>query len=76
VIAPDGTRILSDRTGTRWMVYDRRASTDRRTGGVDGVLERVFVSDSGESRRCDMSPDEAARASADALAEQLARSFT
>lgn len=73
VIAPDGTRILSDRTGTRWMVYDRRAASDRRASSADSVLERVFVSEFGESRRYGMSSDEAARASADALEEQLAR---
>jgi hypothetical protein len=76
-IMSDGTRILLDRTGRRWMVYDRRTSSDRRQDGRDSVplaAIRVFVSDAGETRRCGLDDVEVRQASATALELQLARS--
>src|SRR5581483_10755087 len=58
VIASDGKRTLLDRTGQRWMVYDRRASSDRRRDDGRPTV-RVFVSDAGESRLCDLDEAEA-----------------
>lgn len=80
IVAPDGTRILRDRNGQRWMVYDRRMSADRRvserdTGEHDAVTVRVFVSDAGESRECGLGEEESRQASAMALELQLARSL-
>jgi hypothetical protein len=64
--APDGTRILSDSNGRRWMVYDRRQSSDRRA-------TRVFVSDAGEFRQCGLDDQETRQFGATALGAQLAR---
>jgi DNA-binding NtrC family response regulator len=65
----DGTLILEDVEGTRWSVYDRRA-TDRRSN----VVDRQFVSESGEVRQCDVPIEDAESLSAAALTRQLARS--
>lgn len=73
VIASDGTRIFLDREGRRWMVYDRRASADRRREEEEPATVRVFVSDAGESRQCGLDESEARQASAVALELQLAR---
>jgi hypothetical protein len=80
-VASDGTRILVERSGQRWMVYDRRSPIDRRRdegdGGAagDGVAAvRMFVSDTGETRRCGLDEVEVRQASAAALELQLARS--
>jgi hypothetical protein len=76
VVASDGTRILLDRSGRRWMVYDRRSPIDRRHGAIDdtSATVRVFVSDAGETRRCGLDDVEVRQASAAALELQLARS--
>jgi CheY-like chemotaxis protein len=86
VIASDGTRIFLDQRGHRWMVYDRRASSDRRRDGggergdgdgdgrSDGIAAiRVFVSDVGETRQCGLDDIEVRQASASALELQLGR---
>jgi|SRR5579885_3796340 len=87
IVAADGTRILRDSKGQRWMVYDRRVNLDRRdrtdrTDRTDRserrehaepVTVRVFVSDAGESRECDLGEMESRQASATALELQLAR---
>lgn len=81
IVAPDGTRILRDSKGQRWMVYDRRVRRDRRERAERGdrseqvqpVTVRVFVSDAGESRECDLGEQESRQASATALELQLAR---
>jgi CheY-like chemotaxis protein len=76
-ITSDGTRILLDSTGRRWMVYDRRASVDRRQEERESPplsAVRVFVSDTGETRRCGLDDVEVRQASATALESQLARS--
>lgn len=64
----DGTLILDDGMGTRWSVYDRRASDRRRE-----VIDRRFVSESGEERHCDVSIEDSRSLSVDALTRQLAR---
>lgn len=74
VIASDGTRILLDRDGRRWMVYDRRVSSDRRREEEPATV-RVFVSDAGEARQCGLDESEARQASAIALELQLSRSL-
>jgi hypothetical protein len=73
VVAPDGTRILRDSTGQRWMVYDRRVASDRRGSPGAPIAVRVFVSDEGESRECGLGEQEVRQASASALELQLAR---
>ncbi|HEX4685098.1 MAG TPA: hypothetical protein VH277_20440 [Gemmatimonadaceae bacterium] len=73
VIAPDGTRILHDRNGQRWMVYDRRMAMDRRNALDEPIAVRVFVSEAGESRECGLAEQEVRQASASALELQLAR---
>jgi hypothetical protein len=55
---PDGTRILRDTNGRRWMVYDRRAARDRRRGETTDALDRVFVSEAGETRTYALGADE------------------
>ena len=73
VVAPDGTRILRDSRGQRWMVYDRRVASDRRASPGGPIAVRVFVSDEGESRECGLGEQEVRQASASALELQLAR---
>lgn len=70
VTAVDGTRILSDPEGTRWMVYDRRVATDRRA--VSDSSTRVFISDAGELRELGVSATDL-EVSAASLHGQLAR---
>src|SRR5207253_1048807 len=73
IVAPDGTRILHDSKGQRWMVYDRRMTADRRDGPGQPIAVRVFVSEAGESRECGLAEQEVRQASASALELQLAR---
>jgi hypothetical protein len=73
IVAPDGTRILHDSNGQRWMVYDRRMTTDRRDSPGEPIAVRVFVSEAGESRECGLAEQEVRQASASALELQLAR---
>src|SRR3954463_15350354 len=54
-ICPDGTPVLSDDEGRRWLVYDRRAAHDRRAGETD----RVFVALDGEQRQLALSQNDA-----------------
>lgn len=54
----DGTRILLDANGRRWMVYDRRALRDRRRGEATDPVDRVFVSEAGETRTYALSAEE------------------
>jgi hypothetical protein len=76
IVAADGTRILRDRTGHRWMVYDRRQSSDRRARDEPGdMTTRVFVSDEGRRLEYGVSPSEASQASALALETQLMRAL-
>ena len=46
-----GNGTFDDGAGTRWSVYDRRASDERRR-----VIDRDFVSSNGEVRRCENAP--------------------
>lgn len=50
--ASDGTRILLDRAGRHWMVYDRRVG-DRRSFDSRSV-DRAFVAEDGEIRHCEV----------------------
>lgn len=61
--------VFHDRRGKEWFVYDRRGTERRRD-----VVNRRFISDTGETRYCLLSVAEAADRSAEALAAQLARS--
>ena len=74
-VAPDGTHILRDIAGRRWMVYDRRGTSDRREAGANGPdgADRVFVAENGETRHCAVSRVELADRSASALEAQLDR---
>lgn len=60
-----GNIVLQDGRGGRWTIYDRR------TGDRRGV-EREFVSDDGEVRRCTLSLAEARSDDAEELSRQLA----
>jgi hypothetical protein len=74
-VASDGTRILRDREGHRWMIYDRRRADDRR-GTTESELSpttRVFVSDDGHRVECGVNQAEAADMSAITLEVQLHR---
>jgi hypothetical protein len=73
IIASDGTRILRDSRGQRWMVYDRRVARERRATDDEPVTVRVFVSEAGEARECGLGEQESHQASATALESQLAR---
>jgi hypothetical protein len=69
----DGTCILSDGGGRRWMVYDR---VDARAGRDEHAFEppdRVFVGEDGETRHCEPGPLALHDYSASALDEQLGR---
>ena len=65
----DGTIVLLDAKGVRWLVYDRRFA-DRRSD----MTERHFVSDAGEERGCTLAQNEEGDVSPTALSDQLARS--
>ncbi|HXT15960.1 MAG TPA: hypothetical protein VN706_10060 [Gemmatimonadaceae bacterium] len=73
LVAPDGTRILRDTDGCRWMVYDRRVSNDRRASDGDTITVRVFVSEVGEALECGLGEMEIRQATASALELQLSR---
>jgi hypothetical protein len=60
--------IMQDRAGKRWEVYDRR-SKDRR----QHVIDREFISETGEVRHCHIDEREAASTSPQALIDQLER---
>lgn len=66
----DGPIVVNDRAGKRWSIYDRR-SADRR----QHVVDREFVSETGEVRHCHIDEAEAARISPEALLDQLERSL-
>ena len=61
---------VRDRSGTKWSVYDRR-SADRR----QHVIDREFVSETGEVRHCHIDETEAERTSPEALMDQLERAM-
>lgn len=61
--------VFQDRRGREWLVYDRRGTERRRD-----VVNRRFISDTGETRYCLLSVAEAADRSTQALAAQLDRS--
>lgn len=65
---PDGRLVFEDGAGMRWTVYDRRGA-DRRANLVD----RRFVSDTGQVWRCEVSFEESQSLSIEHLARQLAR---
>lgn len=58
---------FQDSAGVRWSVYDRRL--DRRRN----IIDRRFVSDRGEVRRCSLTLAEAEARSANELSRQLER---
>lgn len=64
-----GPLVVQDRAGKRWSVYDRR-SADRR----QSIVDREFVSETGEVRHCHLDADEATDTSPGALIDQLERS--
>ena len=66
----NGELILDDGNGGRWTVYDRRGA-DRRAPGI----EREFVSELGEVRRCTLTAQEAESTDAIALSQQLAHAL-
>jgi len=79
-VAADGTRLFRDTSGRNWIVYDRRASVDRRSadhlaGGSidDDPSARVFVAEDGETRYYALAASDSGRSDADMLEEQLAR---
>ena len=63
-----GPLVVQDNTGKRWSVYDRR-SADRR----QHVIDREFVSETGEVRHCHIDEKEAASTTPEALMDQLER---
>jgi hypothetical protein len=63
--------VLDDGNGHRWTVFDRRAG-DRRAAKV----EREFVRDDGEIRRCMLTAQEAQSTDAVDLSRQLASAQT
>ncbi len=63
-----GPLVVRDRSGTKWSVYDRR-SADRR----QHVIDREFVSETGEVRHCHIDEKEAERTTPEALMDQLER---
>jgi hypothetical protein len=63
----DGVLIFRDSTGKSWSIYDRRI--DRRRA----VVDRRFVAEDGEVRRCDISVDESKSDTAEAIARQFER---
>jgi hypothetical protein len=67
----NGELILDDGSGGRWTVFDRRAG-DRRAPAI----EREFVSELGEVRRCTLTAREAEYTDAAALSRQLADALT
>jgi hypothetical protein len=69
IMAGDGTRILLDAIGRRWMIYDRRVG-DRRSPDTVAV-DRTFVAEDGETRRCEVMDDIASANSARELDAQL-----
>ena len=71
-VAGPGELVFHDATGRRWSVYDRRGE-DRRRLVVDDLVERVFVSETGEVRTSALAESEAAARSAADLSAQLAR---
>lgn len=66
----NGELVLVDGNGGRWTVYDRRGG-DRRAPNV----EREFVSEDGEVRRCTLTAQEAESTDADDLSRQLANAL-
>jgi hypothetical protein len=62
--ATDGSLVFDDESGISWAAYDRR-STD--------LVDRRFISETGELRHCDVSSEEAQSLTLDTLREQLAR---
>ena len=60
--------VVHDRAGKRWSVYDRR-SADRR----QHVIDREFVSETGEVRHCHLDEKEAGVTSPEVLIDQLER---
>ena len=66
-----GELILDDGHGGRWTVFDRRGG-ERRAPGI----EREFVSELGEVRRCTLTAREAESTDAAALSRQLADALT
>lgn len=67
----NGELILDDGHGGRWTVFDRRGG-ERRVAGI----EREFVSELGEVRRCTLTDREAESTDAAALSRQLASAMT
>ena len=61
---PDGSLLFDDASGMMWAAYDRRR-TD--------VVDRRFLSETGELRHCDVTSEEAQAASIEVLRAQLAR---
>jgi hypothetical protein len=67
----DEALVFEDAAGTRWAVYDRR-TTDRRAAAV---VERKFISESGDVRHCFIATGDAAQVTVEALSGQLERAL-
>jgi len=78
---PNGTVVFEDSNGMRWTVFDRREAADRREGeapqmaGAEPLIERLFVSDSGERLRYNVPPGDLMDISPDTLETQLSRAL-
>ena len=70
-LGAEGELLYHDHDGRRWNVYDRRGGDRRRA--EPAPVERVFVSETGEIRTCQLAVGEAAARDPDQLAAQLAR---
>ena len=66
---PDGTLDFTDAQGVHWTVYDRRGPERRN------LVDRRFVSDTGEIRHCEITEQEARLVSVATLNEQLSRAI-
>ena len=62
-----GSLFFVDESGARWSVFDRRRNERRKE-----LVERRFVSESGETRCAELTVEQALLHSADALSEQFA----
>ena len=69
-LAVDEALVFEDSGGTRWSVYDRR-TTDRRAA----MVERKFISESGDIRHCFIASGDAAQVTVEALSGQLERAL-
>lgn len=70
--------VFTDRRGRRWLAFDRRGADRRQERELDAGAPgpgttRLFVSEDGEARCCELRADEVNERSQDDLERQLAR---